>query len=686
MALPERTTAARVVAWRMRLGLMVVLLSGCEVRVGSPDVPEPDVVCEPAVPTPHGLRRLTASQYRRVVADLLGEAPVGLPPLPTDGGGFEAVPAAQTVSPALVDGWEAAATAVAEQAVARPARSQRIEVERLGWEVGEVWSLPGEPSSGWWQFDLPDGVVEVPVAFEVPATGHYQVSVRATWTVGFEQVGSPPQVSLTLGGQATTTRQVTGRADLPVEVDWGVDLEAGVVSGVLRITGPTMHLQAVAVDRLDVTGPVGGQPLFSPARARLFPCDDADEDALGCVSQHLASFTRRAWRRTPTADEQGRIDTIVAAAVADGDGLDAGLRDAVRAVLLSPAFLFRAEETAGLAAGEARAATPREVFDRLSVLLWGGLTDETLLQCAEGGAAQGAEGLCTVQNQVARMLADPKARFGTDELARQWFGLDAITSGAPEPDLDPLPPGLRAALAAETPALLDAIRRARRPLVDLLDAPSTVVTPEVAAWYGVGHPGEGEAEVQTLDRVGVLGHAGVLVSTSYPDRTSPVLRGRWVLDRLMCDPPDAPPDGVPSLPAQAATGDVAAMLEAHRADPACAFCHDAIDPLGLALEGYDPTGRARDAYPDGAPLPEDGHLTDGTPVPDLFALAAALRAHEGVERCLTEKVLTWALERPILADDRCLVEEIQGGADGTLEGVVSALLERGLLTTVVGAP
>lgn len=417
------------------------------------------------------------------------------------------------------------------------------------------------------------------------------------------------------------------------------------------------------IDYIDITGPYAVRgPGDTPSRRRIFTCrpgGETTEDA--CAEEILTGLARRAWRR-PLDDTDAALLMRFYAEGA-GEGFEAGIQDGLRFILASPEFMFSSEpDPRGVEPGEVYPLDDLALASRLSFFLWSSIPDEALLSAAiEGRLSDPA----MLQAEVGRMLADPKSDALVENFAGQWLYLRNLASVSPDVMLFPnFDDNLREAFRTETELFFASVMREDRSVVDLLDADYTFVNERLARHYGIdGIYGSHFRRVTVPDdaRRGLLGHGSILTITSYPNRTSPVLRGKWVLENILGTPPPAPPANVPDLeenqPGQQARS-VRERLEEHRSNPVCASCHRLIDPAGLALENFDAIGRWR-TREEGGMVDAAGQLADGTPVDGPSELRAALleRSDQFVHT-LTEKLLTYALGRGIEAPDMPIVRSI----------------------------
>jgi hypothetical protein len=390
-------------------------------------------------------------------------------------------------------------------------------------------------------------------------------------------------------------------------------------------------------------------------------------DASRVILERLAT---RAYRRPVTPMELERLMGLVELALADGESFERAIQIAVQAVLVSPHFLFRVEldsrprglPPAGPAPVRAEAIGDFEVASRLSYFLWSSMPDEELFRLAGEGKLRSPEVLSA---QVRRMLLDPKARALVDNFGGQWLQIRNLKGFTPDRERFPhFDEPLREAMFRETELFLAEIIHEDRSIVDLIDADFTYVNERLARHYGlkgVIGPEFRRVHLDGPERGGLLTHASVLTVTSNPNRTSPVKRGRWVLEQILGTPPPPPPPDVTALKEERAAEPAVSVrrrLEQHRAQASCAVCHNRMDPLGFGLENYDGVGTWRDKDA-GAPVDASGTLPSGESFRGPGELKAILKARpREFARCLTEKMLTYALGRGLEASDRCAVDRI----------------------------
>ena len=428
--------------------------------------------------------------------------------------------------------------------------------------------------------------------------------------------------------------------------------------------------------------PPVGRP--TPSRDRIFVCEPAgaaEEDS--CAREILTNLARRAYRRPAAEADLEFLLPSFADGRAEG-GFDAGIQRALERLLVSPNFLYRIERVPdGVAAGGVFAVGPVELASRLSFFLWSSLPDERLLALAESGELAND---AVLEAEVSRMLADPRAAALVDNFAAQWLFLRDIEVRDPDlflfRDYDE---GLRAAFIEETELFVASVFGEGRSVLELIDADYTFLNERLAEHYGIPYIRGSQFRRVSLPpdsmRGGLLGHGSILTLTSYPTRTSPVIRGKYVLDNLLATPPPPPPADVPALDAEEAqeraTETLREAMARHRANPECASCHAQMDPIGFAFEQFDAIGRFRETE-GGLPIETlselpDGRIVDGVPGVKRLLLDEPERFVSAV----TEKLLMYALGRNIQYYDRPAVRAIvrdAAGNDYTFEALVQGVV------------
>ncbi len=422
------------------------------------------------------------------------------------------------------------------------------------------------------------------------------------------------------------------------------------------------------------------RPAGDPYLARTVPCDPA----LGaeCVQSSLRGFAERSFRRRVTDDEIAPFVNLAQAFVAGGGSAVDGLKYALRGVLLSPNFIFRVEFDADPTATAVHALSSFELASRLSYFLWSSMPDDPLFVVADTGTIGDDTSL---KSEVARMLADAKAQALVDNFAGQWLNLRRLEQVKPDYEVYPtFDEELRSALRTESGLFFRELLQSGRPPSELLTANYTYVNARLAQHYGLTPPAGTDfvrVDLTGTPRVGFLTQGSFLTLTSNPTRTSPVKRGKWVLDQLLCSPPPPPPPGVDTSLAEGDTTPTTLRqrLEEHRAQPACAGCHAMMDPIGLSFENFDGVGEYR-SIDAGQPIDATGTLS--TPEGDVdfsgpAELAPLLVGDARFDACVTRKVLTYAIGRGFGDEDAAMIDAVVAAArkgDGSLRAIIESVV------------
>ena len=654
--------------------------------------------------------RLNRTEYHHAVRDLLDLEIDVAELLPADGAsyGFDNIAGVLGVSPTLLERYLAAARKISRVAVGRPAPSATAEVFRLASDLPQddwVSGMPfGTRGGGAFRHTFPEDaeyVFEVRLArsagdnlavFEVPHTLEVSLdgALARTFTAGGPPPADAPRDSDEFRAWRDRQRNIDGDWEFRLPVQAGPHelrvtfvrrtaaytetLRQPYLRPYTSITGGDTRVQPY-LGSLTVTGPFaasGGPPVEdTPSRRRIFVCRPADGAAeaeeTACAHRILSSLARRAYRRPVTSAD---LDVLLGF-FDEGDregGFDAGIEMALRWLLASPEFVLRVErDPAGVAAGASYAISDLELASRLSFFLWSSIPDDELLDLAAAGRLRDPAEL---ERQTRRMLADERSRALVTSFASQWLYLRNVPAVVPDEDRFPdVGEGLRQAMRRETELFVDSVFREDRNVLDLLTADYTFVNERLARHYGMPRIyGSHFRRVPVAQeaRRGLLGHASILAVTSYPNRTSPVLRGKWVLENLLGTPPALPPPDVPALEETTAGGQALSMREAterHRANPVCASCHRLMDPPGFALEQFDAVGRFRTRTAANTPIDASGELPDGTRFDGAAGLRAALAGRpERFVGTLTEKLMTYALGRGLEHYDAPAVRAVTRGA------------------------
>ena len=434
------------------------------------------------------------------------------------------------------------------------------------------------------------------------------------------------------------------------------------------VTNDWMAVYQPSVQSVTVGGPYGpGGPGDTPARRRLLVCTPATAaDETPCARRILGTVARRAYRRpVPAAEVTGLMDFF---SRGKAKGFEAGIDLALRRVLTSPAFLFRVEaDPVGVRPGANYRISDVELASRLSFFLWRSGPDDELLRLAASGQLHVP---AVLLRQVRRLLADPRAAAMTEDFAGQWLQLRKVDVARPNSQMFPnFDDSLKSYMRRETELFVDSIRRDDRPVVDLLTANYSYLNERLAKHYGV--PGVKGSHFRRVTfaadnpRHGLLGQGSILTVTSSPIRTRPVVRGKFILENILGTPPPAPPANVPPLQEFGAVlaKTMRDRMAAHRSNPVCASCHAMIDPLGFALENFNPVGQYRQVDENFVTIDASGAMPDGAKFDGLAAFRGALvRAPENFVTAVTEKLMIYAMGRGLDHYDMPAVRSVVRGA------------------------
>ncbi len=643
------------------------------------------------------LHRLNRKEYANAVWDLLHVSVDPNTILPQDdrSDGFDNVANVLQVSPSFLDQYLIAARSVAVDAVGEVPEHP----------VGVQYVVKGPATQSFHIDGLPLGTRGgMVVTHEFPADGEYELNIGnlavALWVYNLEFKNT---LVATLDGKKFWQGDIGGEEDMK-SIDQKQDPAVDAINARLKgirfkaTAGPRkvavtfLHRTfAESDDRLYQQIPGGGQDRIlrlqnfevkgpfsptgiseTPSRKKIFVCHPAggaDEEA--CAQKIVTALAREAFRRPVTEGDMKLLMRFYREGRKDKD-FDTGVREVVTAVLASPFFLYRAVRTPGglvATSGSAPAAagayriSDLELASRLSFFLWSTLPDDELLGLATQDKLHDPQVLAA---QVHRMLADPKSITLSTNFAFQWLGLDRLAEIQPDPNIFPYAGDPRPDYLTEMKLFVDSIFRDDHDVMDLLTANYTFVNERLALDYGINDVRGDQFRRVTLsdsNRWGLLGKGGVLMATAYPNRTAPVLRGAWILERVTGTPPSPPPPAVPSLK-ENKTGEkahtVRELMAQHRDKPACFSCHGVLDPLGFALENFDAVGMWRDKDRiAGTPIDASGVLPDGTKVsgPDDLRMALVSDPRQFVQT-LTEKLMTYATGRAVTFRDMPTVRAI----------------------------
>jgi hypothetical protein len=610
----------------------------------------------PDTPT---FQRLNRTEYANAVRDLLAIDVDVRALLPGDDSseGFDNMAEALTVSPSLVQGYVAAALKISRRAIG----DRTVAPSQI------TYSAPGQ-----WVHDkhvegLPLGTRGgVLISHTFPLDAEYELTIGGGFGAG--GLGNSA-IDITLDGQPLKVanprsfRQRIGAGPHTIGLAL-VDRArgAGVDDTFSDHRNDATFTTGGAVQTLTILGPFDSTGIGdTPSRKRILVCRPATAaEEPACARRVVSSLARRAYRRPATAAEVETLMTFYRQGREAGD-FEVGLQHALARILVAPAFLLRTEDPpAGTAPGTVYGISDLALASRLSFFIWSSIPDDELLDLAVAGRLKSP---AVLDKQVRRMLADPKASELIENFAGQWLylrDLDTIQTEAANFD-----DNLRQSFKRETEMLFGTIVREDRSLLDLLDADYTFVDERLARHYGIPNVYGSYFRRVQLDangpRRGILGHGSMQTVTSVATRTSPVMRGKWVLENLLGAPPPEPPPGVEvnldPTPGAAPTT-LRQRLEQHRANPVCASCHKVMDPIGFALENFDLVGAWRETDGPG-PIDATGQLADGTPLKGPADLRRALTSRSDAFLTLaTEKLLTYAMGRPVTDTDMSSVRAI----------------------------
>jgi mono/diheme cytochrome c family protein len=610
------------------------------------------------------IRRLNRNEYNNTIRDLVGVDFKPAADFPADdvGYGFDNIGDVLTMSPLLVEKYLNAAEAILDKAivVVDPPKvtKERLAGLRASKSAGEV------PKGG---SPLLFGKGEVSASTTVE-TGDYFVRAEVYATsVGDE----PVKGVLRVNGADVKTFDVKITSNKGAATVEGklLRLKAGSTRLSVAFLNPFTDPKDAAkrrqlhVKSISIEGPHNPPPVKRPdVHTKLMAYDDDLTEREG-ARVILTRFATRAYRRPVGFREVDRLLGLYDRAKKDGDRFENSVKLAMMRVLVSPNFLFRVEQDpVGAEAGKAYPVNDYALANRLSYFLWSSMPDDELFQLASKGQLRDH-----LEPQVKRMLKDARSYAFVEHFGGQWLTLRSLAQITPDPKAFPdFDDSLRNAMLKETELFFDAILREDRSILDFIDADFSYLNERLAKHYGIdGVKGANFRRVQMpASRGGILTQASILTLTSYPARTSPVQRGKWVLEQVLGTPPPEPPPDIPALEDnKKLEGSLRQRMEQHRANPSCAICHQRMDPIGFAFENYDAIGRWRDKD-EGFKIDPAGVLPDGKTFKGPKELKTILRGKKDLfARSLSEKVLTYALGRGLEYYDRCAVDKIVAALD-----------------------
>ena len=611
------------------------------------------------------IRRLSRDEYHRTIRDLVGVDFNAAEDFPTDdiGYGFDNNGDVLSMPTILLEKYLRAAEKILDQAIVT---QTTIEPELYHYPVDQLQRSPEmEADAGW---ITQEG--EIYVEFEAPHAGEY--TLRA-WAAG--QQAGPEHVRMGLKLGETTLREFEVKTNRHHSQKH--EVTATLQAGKHRIAAEFLNDywnpdaekrrdrdRNLTIRSMEIHGPTDGPAAKLPETHRqiFVATPDATTSPQRAASQILERFASRAFRRPATPNEVQRLLKLFSEAQDNGDSFEASIEIALSAVLVSPHFLFRVElDHEPTEPGGAYRIGEYELASRLSYFLWSTMPDAELTQLAAAGRLSDPK---ILDAQVMRMLKSPKSQALVDNFAAQWLQLRRLDEVQPDKTQFPFDEELRRAMRNEVAGLFETVMRKDRNLFELLDADYTFLNERLAKHYGIdGVTGSDMRRVSLTDRRrgGILTTAAVLTVTSNPTRTSPVKRGKWILEQLLGITNESPPN-VPEFEEQPAAAEAGLSLRErlnrHTADPSCASCHMRLDPMGFSLENYDAVGRWRERDGD-LPVDAEATMPDGTEFSGASGLRKVLAKHrDEYVRCLSRAMLTFALGRGLEHYDACAVQGI----------------------------
>ncbi len=615
------------------------------------------------------IRRLNRAEYNNTVKDLLFTDATPADAFPADdfGYGFNNIGDTLTISPLHVELYEQAADELVEEAL-KPA----IDPFKDFHEGESLTGSVGAANSTSWNL-WSNG--ELLVSKDLPADGKYIIRARAWASQSGDDLA---RMGFMVNSNQVHEVEVAATSGSPEVYEFTATVTAG--TKYLGVSFLNDYLDSAAgtdrnlyVDWIEIEGPIDASPDQSAARERIMVCT---EESQACARDIFETFAKRAWRRPVTTEEVDRLTQFLGVAAAQELTFEDGIRLGIKAILLSPHFIFKPELDQA-AVGQTHLVSAHELATRLSYFLWSSTPDDTLLELADSGEILKDD---VLRQQVVRMLEDEKAQALLDNFVTQWLYTDAVLEAQPDYVLFPeYNEELAVAMRQEARMFASDFILDDRDFRELLTADYSYINGTLAAHYEIPGVTGDDFVKHTFDgdeRGGILSQGGLLTARSYPNRTSPVLRGVWVLEELLCSAPPPPPANVESIDDQMATEGLTLRerLELHRDSGAsCYSCHKIMDPIGFAMEHYDPTGKWRD-MDNGKPVDALGELPDGRTFLGARELADTLAGDPLYSECLAEKMLTYATGRGF--DVRTPGATVNNGVDAPqVELVADALVQ-----------
>jgi len=639
------------------------------------------------------IHRLNRTEYANAIRDLLAldvDAASLLPP-DDESSGFDNIADVLNVPPSLMERYLSASWNISRAAVGNPGIAPSMVTYRVRPDLSQDQHIDGMP------LGTRGGIL---IQHTFPLDGEYTIKVRL-WRNTFDLMRGmedPHDIEIAMDGARLQLVHAGGKEDFAsmsanpgtfgAELDRRLTVRIAVKAGTHTISAATILRSNVerddlikpflrttvdglditgdpSIDRLTIDGPYGQVGSGDTAsRHKIFICTPhASSEEAACAKKILSALGRMAYRKALNDASLATLMDFYQRGRANNASFESGIESALQFILASPEFLFRFEpDPSNLAANTVYRIDDLALASRLSFFLWSSIPDDQLLTMASQGKLKDP---VVLQQQVKRMLADRRSNALIANFAEQWLFLRNLKTAAPDleafPDFDD---NLRRAMKEETTLFFDSIMREDRSVLDLLNADYTFVNERLARHYGMPNIYGSQfrrVKVPTDARRGLLGQASILTVTSYPNRTSPVERGKWILTNLLGVPPSPPPPNVPPLQENSENGKPRSLrerMEQHRKDPVCAGCHKSMDPIGFALENFDAVGHWRN-NDEGGKIDPSGTMFNGAPLDGIVGLRKALvEQHEIFVGVMTEKMLTYALGRGLEYYDMPTVRKI----------------------------
>ncbi len=640
------------------------------------------VTARPRDPGRVTVRRLSRTEYTNTIRDLLGIETNVADSFPADdlGYGFDSIGDVMSVSTTHLEKYLEAAREISEQTI--PNEDTAQPPQRHFKAVSMKSSLRNS-RQGSAAVLYTSGTLSQKI--ELPREGDYLIRVRAYASRGGKELA---RMRVRIGAKTLDEIEVAATRGHPKIYELRARLLGGNRSVSVSFLNdyyqpkhpdPKLRDRNLYLDWIEVVGPLDRlEPTFG--HRWIFAADDPRKHPVERARSIVTTMIGRAWRRPAKTVEVDRLANLVKAAVQDGSSFERALQLALQAVLVSPNFLFRLEPEADDAEVGTHDLDGWAMASRLSYFLWSSMPDQTLFDLA---SSKQLTRPTVLQQQVSRMLADERSSSLAKNFSAQWLELRRLNEVMPDPELFPrFTQSTRRDMRLETEMFFLSVMREKRNVFDLLDADFSFLNENLADFYDIeGIEGAEMRRVRFDDgrRGGVVSHASFLTVTSNPTRTSPVKRGKWILENLLDDPPPPPPPNVPALAETPELSNPASLREAmaqHSTNKVCASCHSRMDAIGFALENYDAVGRWRDGDAKG-PIDASGKLPDGRKIDGPAGLKKLLQHDRGFLRCLTKKLFTFAIGRDpspldsVHIDD--LVESLE--ARPTIEDLIKGIVK-----------